>query len=208
MTLAAVAWDIDGTLVDSEPLHHRALVAVSAGYGVDLSDLPDQAFVGIHIGDVWTILRPRMPVSLDESEWVHAINRYYVEHRHELVITPGAVETVQALHRRGVKQACVSNSNRMIVDANLDAIGIARCLSFSLSLDDVVAGKPDPYPYAEACRRLAVAPAGVIAVEDSATGLASARAAGLRLAGFGPHVADDAVDVRLRRLDELLGVVF
>ena len=57
----AVAWDIDGTLIDSEGLHQRSLIETGAEFGVDLSDLPDEAFRGIHMRDVWTALQPRFP---------------------------------------------------------------------------------------------------------------------------------------------------
>lgn len=185
MSIRAIAWDVDGTLVDSEPLHHRALLHGSAGFGVDLSDLPDQAFRGVHMGDVWQILRPRLPATLREDEWLAAINRHYVDHRHELIAVPRAVETIRAIAGMGLPQVCVSNSARMIVDANLDALGVASLIAFSISLDEAVSGKPDPWPYAEACRRLALAPAAVLAIEDSRTGVTSAIAAGLPCAALG-----------------------
>ncbi|MEI7598484.1 MAG: HAD family phosphatase [Aestuariivirga sp.] len=185
MNVRAIAWDVDGTLVDSEPLHHRALLAGSAHFGVDLSDLPDEAFRGVHMGDVWKILQPRLPTSLAEAEWLTAINHHYVNHRHELAPVPQAVDTIRALAEMGLPQVCVSNSARMIVDSNLDALGVARYMAFSISLDDVVHGKPDPWPYAEACRRLGAAPATVLAIEDSQTGITSALAAGLRCAALG-----------------------
>lgn len=175
----AVAWDIDGTLVDSEPLHHRALIAASLEFGTDLRDLPDMAFRGIHMGDVWHLLRDRLPSTLSEETWADAINRHYVAGRRTLQPLPGAVETIRALHRQGVPQVCVSNSCRLVVDANLDALDVVACIDFSISLDDVTEGKPSPLPYAEAAARLGLAPETVVAVEDSATGIRSARAAGL-----------------------------
>src|SRR3984957_13538295 len=57
----AVAWDIDGTLIDSEPLHQRAIVAASAALGVDLSDIESGAFRGVHALDIWQALGPRFP---------------------------------------------------------------------------------------------------------------------------------------------------
>lgn len=108
--LCAVAWDIDGTLVDSEPLHHRALVAASLECGTDLRDLPDMAFRGVHMGDVWRRLANRLPPGLEEEAWMDAINCHYVSARHTLVAIPGAVETIRALHALGIDQVCVSNS--------------------------------------------------------------------------------------------------
>lgn len=195
---SAVAWDIDGTLVDSEPLHHQALVAASAGFGADLSDLPDMAFRGIHMGDVWRLLAGRLPADLEEAVWLEAINRHYVANRHQLSAVPGAVETIERLAALGIPQVCVSNSGRSVVDANLDFLGILPHIRFSLSLDDVPEGKPSPVPYRMAADALGLPPAAVVAVEDSQTGLISARAAGLHAVlleeaasepGEGPSVA-------------------
>jgi HAD superfamily hydrolase (TIGR01509 family) len=183
----AVAWDIDGTLIDSEPLHQRALIEGSAAFGVDLSDLPDEAFRGAHMVDVWTALRPRFPGGVERQAWLTAIERFYVEHAGSLAPTPGAIEAVCALVKHGVPQACVSNSGRAIVDANLDALGIRNMIAFSISLDDVSAGKPDPEPFRQAACRLALPPETVVAVEDSATGARSAREAGLYVVRFAPE---------------------
>jgi HAD superfamily hydrolase (TIGR01509 family) len=182
----AVAWDVDGTLIDSEGLHQRSLIETGAEFGVDLSDLPDEAFRGVHMRDVWTALKPRFPVSVDRKTWIAAIQRFYIARAPSLSPIPGALEAVRALAAEGVAQACVSNSGRAIVDANLEALQIRPAISFSISLEDVSAGKPDPEPYREAARRFALPAAAVVAVEDSGAGARSARAAGLYVVGYAP----------------------
>jgi HAD superfamily hydrolase (TIGR01509 family) len=183
----AVAWDLDGTLIDSEGLHLRALIESSAAFGVDLSNLPDEAFRGVHVLDVWEALCPRFPATTGRSAWLGAIERYYVEHASELAPSPGAVAAVLELAERDVAQACVSNSSRAIVDANLDSLGIRQTIAFSISLDDVSAGKPDPEPFREAALRFALPAAAIVAVEDSAAGVRSAKEAGLHVVGYSPE---------------------
>ena len=186
-TFRAVAWDIDGTLIDSEPLHQRGLVAASADFGADLSDLDPEAFRGVHARDIWKALKPRFAPGAKFETWIAGIESYYVAHAAELEPNPGAVEAMRDLAARGVAQACVSNSGRTIVDANIEALGIGKIIAFSLSLDDVSSGKPDPEPYREAARRFALPAAAVIAVEDSGAGARSARAAGLYVVGYAPE---------------------
>lgn len=203
----AVAWDIDGTLIDSEPLHHRALLAACRALGSDLSDLPEQAFRGIHMGDVWKLVSPRLAAGVAEAEWAALIDAHYVGNRASLIALPGAVATIRALEKRGVAQACVSNSSRSVVDANIAALGIADAIAFSLSLDDVDAGKPDPEPYRRACARLGLPPASVVAVEDSRSGALSARAAGLYVVGYTPSGGGfGEVDREIDRLEDLLAL--
>lgn len=203
----AVAWDIDGTLIDSEPLHHRALLAACRSLGSDLSDLPEQAFRGIHMGDVWKLVSPRLAAGVAEAEWAALIDAHYVDNRASLIALPGAVATIRALEKLGVAQACVSNSSRSVVDANIAALGIADAIAFSLSLDDVDAGKPDPEPYRRACARLGLPPASVVAVEDSRSGALSARAAGLYVVGYTPSGGGfGEVDREIDRLEDLLAL--
>jgi len=185
--MRAVAWDIDGTLIDSEPLHHRALLAASLALGTDLSDLPDQAFRGIHMHAVWNLLRPRLRKDLTREDWLRAIDEHYAENLDALVPIVDAVATVRALDAMGVPQACVSNSGRAVVDANLAALGIAGIIRFSISFDDVTEGKPSPQPYLLACERLGLPPGEVVAVEDSRSGALSARRAGLVVVGYTPQ---------------------
>ncbi|MBT3360911.1 MAG: HAD family phosphatase [Rhodospirillales bacterium] len=184
MKPCAVAWDIDGTLVDSEPLHLRALLATCLSFGADLSDLPADEFLGIHMADVWLRVRTRLPAGLEETVWLDAINRFYVERQGELVEMPGAVKTVRALADMRIRQACVSNSERVIVNANLNALGIAEAIEFSISFDDVTKGKPSAEPYLLAAKQFGAPPHEILAVEDSEAGLASATAAGLYAVGF------------------------
>jgi HAD superfamily hydrolase (TIGR01509 family) len=187
--IRAVAWDVDGTLVDSEGLHHFALVTVSARYAVPVAE-DDTRFVGVAMEDVWAQLQPQYPPALSWSAWLDEINQVYLAHSAGLRATPGALAAMRRLERSGVRQCCVSNSHREIVDANLAAIGARPFVEFALSRNDVARGKPDPEPYLAACARLSLPPSAVLAVEDSASGVAAALAAGCRLARVEPAGAD------------------
>jgi HAD superfamily hydrolase (TIGR01509 family) len=183
--LAAVAWDIDGTLVDSEPLHHEALVAACKHFAVDISDLPSDRFIGLNLLDIWAALAARFPSVTNRSDLISTINTYYASNAPlRLALMPGALDTVRALHRAAIPQVAVSNSNRIVVDANLKALGLHQMISWSLSLDEVARGKPDPLPYRMAAAYLRVPPSSILAIEDSETGIASAKAAGLNTRGF------------------------
>ena len=117
---------------------------------------------------------------------------------------------MRELAARGVAQACVSNSGRTIVDANIGALDIGGIIAFSLSLDDVTAGKPDPEPFRQAARRLGALPAATVAVEDSGAGARSARAAGLFVVGYAPlgesFVGADRSIAHLSEVPALFGV--
>jgi HAD superfamily hydrolase (TIGR01509 family) len=194
----AVAWDIDGTLVDSEPVHLAALVAVSGRYGLDLSGDPPDRFLGKHLGDVWETLQGLYPPDLAMAEWVEEILGEYHSRQRDVAVIRDMLDAMHALHALGIPQACVSNSERFIVDTNIAVLGVSDLIQFSISRDDVGAGKPDPEPYLEACRRFGALPGQVVAVEDSDTGARSAHAAGLKVVRFHPERRTTCVEELMR----------
>lgn len=184
MTVGAIIWDIDGTLIDSEPLHLHSLLETCAEYNVDLSDLPDDEFIGVNLYDVWDAIKNRLPGTLSRDEWIAELNHYYRANSQLLTPMPQAVEVVTSLSERGIIQAAVSNSNRSIVDTNLEVSRLQTYMKFSLSLDDVSTGKPSPVPYLKAISILGLKVEEIIAIEDSLSGVQSANAAGLTVLGF------------------------
>jgi beta-phosphoglucomutase-like phosphatase (HAD superfamily) len=208
MRFGGIAWDVDGTLADSEPRHHRALLAASRRWGVDLSALPEAGFRGLHNADVWETLRPRFPASLARDTWLDAIDDAYVDDDGPIHPMPGALDAMRSLNGWGIGQVCVSNSNRRIVTANLAALGVQDLVAGIVGLDDVAAGKPDPTPYRTGCALLRLPPGRVGAGEDSATGVAAARAAGLFVVGFaGPGTpAPAGADLVTDDLRDVLGL--
>jgi HAD superfamily hydrolase (TIGR01509 family) len=207
--LRAVAWDIDGTLIDSEPLHETVLNTVCAGHGADLSDLPVSHFRGMHMPDVWKELQSRMPSSLAETDWADAIIDEYVAHAHELQPLAGAVAVMRTFAAAGLKQVCVSNSGRRIVNANLEALGVLDLIEFSISLDDIAFGKPHPEPYRVASQRLNIPVQAIAAIEDSTAGATSAREAGLRVFGIAADGGGPvgSADVTVNRLLDLPALI-
>lgn len=187
--IKAIAWDVDGTLIDSEPVHHKALMAVSKRYGVNIA-ANDTRFIGVAMSDVWTVLAPFYPPGLGPHTWLSEIVEAYIERTAELQPIAGAPETVLALAAAGLVQCAVSNSSRRIVEANLKAMGLDRTMAFAIGREDVVHGKPDPEPYRLACERLGLDASHVLAVEDSVVGAASARAAGMPVLRYGADFTD------------------
>ena len=193
MSIKAVLWDVDGTLVDSEPLHLEALLAVCARFNVDISNLPDDTFIGVNLNGVWDALKHLFPDSLSLNAWKASIDEYYAHHAEKLHVMPGAIETIQRLNKAGIRQAAVSNSGRSVVDTNLAFLGINALLEFSISLDDVSAPKPAPEPYLQALAAMNLEPSQALAVEDSKAGAMSAKAAGLTLVAYNnPGLPADA----------------
>ncbi len=183
----AVAWDVDGTLVDSEPLHLKALQAVCNAHGVDITDHGPTPFIGVAIAQVWRILAPRFGPALGrdpalaERTFRAAVTQHYLDHAHQVRPMPGAREALAYLARQGVRMVAVSSSERPIVMANLRSLASVDLFCGAICLEDVQQPKPAAEPFLRALALLERTAAQTWAIEDSVSGARSARAAGLQV---------------------------
>ena len=180
MTPKAVFWDMDGTLVDSEPLHEAALVAALRSVGIAPPVNLHERVLGVAAAPVYDMLRSEFGLDLPFDDWIVRKYDHYLPMAETLKPRPGAIEVFNALRALGVQQAVVSNSDRVIVDANLSAVGLIYPGMRTISRNDVREGKPHPEPFLRAAWLAGVDPADAVAVDDSVTGATSGLAAGMR----------------------------
>jgi HAD superfamily hydrolase (TIGR01509 family) len=180
MTPKAVYWDMDGTLIDSEPLHEEALVVALRGLGIaPPADLHERV-LGVAAYPVYEMLRDEFGLGLPFDDWIGHKYAHYLREAPRLKPRPGALEIFRDLNARGVEQGVVSNSDRLIVDANLRALDIHEAGMRTVSRNDVRNGKPDPEPYLRAAWLTGIDPADSVVMEDSRPGATSGLAAGMR----------------------------
>ncbi len=184
LPIHAVLWDMDGTLALSEPLHMRSLIAVLAQHGIEAGDELHPLMFGRTGRDVHGICRERFGLDVPFAAWSAFRAERYVAEAARLAPRAGALEVWHAAARAGLRQAVVSNAGRMLLEANLNALGLQRPELVSVSANDVRRGKPDPEPYLRAAYLLDVEPRHAVAVEDSPTGARAALAAGMRVLGW------------------------
>jgi beta-phosphoglucomutase-like phosphatase (HAD superfamily) len=203
--IEAVLWDIDGTLLDSEPYHFKSFVAVCEAHGQTLAKTEYDRLLGRSMAEVYAMLNAVQPLPLDLPALAAACSDYYVTHVADVPARTGALEKVAELAERGILQACVSNSTHRVVQANMGVIAMPEALRFALSRDDVTHGKPHPEPYLRAAERLGVHPSACIVVEDSPIGARAGKAAGMVTIAWPQHgtLKFDPVDHLIAELAEL-----
>jgi HAD superfamily hydrolase (TIGR01509 family) len=178
MTAAAVLFDMDGLLVDSEPVWYAVETAVVGRLGGTWPPEHQVALIGgtLDASCRYMIAHTGADITVDElsAQLVDEMVRHF---RADLPVHAGALELVDAVRARGVPTGLVSSSYRMLVDAALDRLGRHR-FDVTVAGDEVARGKPDPEPYLTACEQLGVAPHATVVLEDAASGVAAAEAAG------------------------------
>jgi HAD superfamily hydrolase (TIGR01509 family) len=171
-------FDMDGVLVDSEPLWFRAETAVMARLGGSWAEGDQHVLVGGSMAVTVAYLLERGTRAPDPAD----VERWLVDSMAEMLssgplpVMPGARELVEQVSAAGLPYALVTSSERVIMDAVLSGFGAA--FPVTVCADDVSACKPDPEGYLLAAAKLSVEPARCIVIEDSLNGVAAAEAAG------------------------------
>lgn len=178
----AVLCDLDGLLVDSEPLWTLAEQRVAEGLGGVFTPELKVRMIGQQLDRAIGILLDGLGTSQARAANPEEVSRLLMAEMAALFargvpLQPGAEQLLNALAEADVPLALVSSSFRPLVDAALASLGAHRFM-VSVAGDEVEHGKPDPEPYLTAARAMRVVPARCVALEDAPAGLASAIAAG------------------------------
>jgi HAD superfamily hydrolase (TIGR01509 family) len=201
----SVIFDLDGTLVDSEPNYYEAGRRTLAEYGVpDFSWAEHERYVGISTRETIADWRERYGLSAPPEELLAVKNRHYLRLAGASTrVYPQMRAFVELLAAEGVPRAVASGSSPEAIGAILACTGLDRHLRTVVPADEVAHGKPAPDIFLEAARRLGADPADCVVVEDAAPGAAAAHAAGMRCIAI-PYVAAQADAPEFAAADLLL----
>jgi HAD superfamily hydrolase (TIGR01509 family) len=206
----AVIFDMDGLLLDTETLWHEAEVELFRRHGAEFTWDDKMAVIGTSFDFTARYFADRLSRPREEGarlvdemvELMHERVRRQVEAR------PGALELVERLRELdGVRIGLASNSPRFLVEDALATAGLLGAFETIVTSSDVEHAKPAPDIYLRACADLGVAPSEALALEDSASGVAAAKAAGLDCIAVPQYAETDvsAADRIVDSLEELIG---
>lgn len=178
--IEAVVFDMDGVIIDSEPVWQQVRVDLVTEHGAVWTDADGDAVRGSE-SEFWaTMVSQRLAGALTPDEVFEEIMRRMVNvYEEHLPLFPGSVEAIERVGSR-YRVAVASGSPRMLVDLVLAGSGLDRIAEAVGYGDEVARGKPAPDVYLDVLSRMDVAPANAIGVEDSVAGLTSLLAAGMR----------------------------
>jgi HAD superfamily hydrolase (TIGR01509 family) len=204
MSVEAVVFDLDGVLIQTEEIWDEVREAFVRERGGRYDAEAQRAMMGMSSPEWSRYIHDDLGVA-DEPDEIAAevVRRMLARYRERVPLLDGAAEAVERLAGRW-PLAIASSSNRPLIDAVLDVSGLGRYFRATVSSEEVPRGKPSPDVYVEAARRLGAAPARCAAIEDSHSGIRSAKAAGMRVIAIpNPSYAPD--EEALALADDVLG---
>jgi len=177
--LKALIFDMDGTLVHSDPVHLEAFAEVLKDEGVAIDEeIYRSKIIGRTNEAIFASLLPHLPVDRHEA---YADEKEATFRRMATQLKPleGLLDLLDWAEGSGMKIALVTNAPRLNADHMLEVLGLAGRFKVEITIEEVERGKPDPLPYLTALERLGLRAEEAIAFEDSPSGMRAAKAAGL-----------------------------
>ncbi len=204
-----ILFDMDGVLVDSEPLFHKAvnIMVERCGAAPITEEENNRYLLGTTVEETWVRVKELRNVPQTPEELLAGYNDVVKEVlRSDLIPRPGVRELIAEAHRRGLPIAVASSSLREWVELKLSVIGLTDAFRVKLGGDDIENGKPAPDIYIKAARLIGLEPAECVAIEDSPIGLAAASSSGAyticTLTDSTRHLDLSAADVIIENLEE------
>jgi HAD superfamily hydrolase (TIGR01509 family) len=177
--IAAVIFDLDGVLLDSEAAWVEVKREFTEENGGRWKQSAELDMLGMSSTEWSRYMHDELGVPVPPEQISSEVAGRLVErYRQRLPLLPGAVEAVRSLARHW-PLALATSSNRNVIDLVLEEAGIADAFAATVSSEEVARGKPAPDVYLDAARRLEVDPGACVAIEDSSNGIRSAHAAGM-----------------------------
>ncbi|MEV1048240.1 HAD family phosphatase [Streptomyces sp. NPDC049916] len=188
-------FDLDGTLVDSEPNYYEAGRRLLARHGVrDFGWAEHSRFIGTGTRETLDILRAEYGIDAPVDELLAGKNALYLElATASTEVFPQMRVFVERLSAAGVPMAVASGSSRAAIEAVLAVTGLDAYIPLYVSAEEVARGKPEPDVFLETARRMGAEPGDCVVLEDAAPGVAAAHAAGMRCVAV-PYVPEAASD--------------
>ena len=217
MAIEAVIFDLDGLLVDSEPVWDEARAAMAQRYGRPWTRADHFKVMGVSTEEWVAYMIARLELALAPQDVAaEVIDQVALLYQRQIPFRTGAVAAVRRVAAR-FPTALASGSPRQLIDIVTGSDALAGCFSVVISADEVAAGKPDPAVYLETARRLGIPPAHCVCVEDSPNGVLAGWRAGMRVinvpdprypltaeqAQFADLVLDSLAALSLARLQNL-----
>jgi HAD superfamily hydrolase (TIGR01509 family) len=180
---AAVLWDMDGTLIDSEPYWMKSEGAFAKANNTIWTEQDGLSLVGMSLYDSSKIIKERVGSDLEPEQIIEKLtDEVTAQLKQEIFWRPGAKELLFLLRKKKIKTALVTMSMHRMAKQVADSIGF-DAFDVIVAGDDVRHGKPHPEPYLKAAELLGEKPEDCVAFEDSLTGLRSAEAANTKAVG-------------------------
>lgn len=182
--MKAVIFDMDGVIIDSEPLHQRVEADLLKELGGEMTDDERESFVGTTDEHLWSWVKEKFKVDLSVEEMIQMKKERFIEEIHTVPLVDGVKELLENLKEEGYLIALASSNNRQAVDKIIEQFDLEKYLELAMSGEDVKKGKPNPEMFLKTAKAMQVKAKECLVIEDARNGVIAAKKAGMKCIAY------------------------
>ncbi|MCV9385892.1 HAD family hydrolase [Reichenbachiella ulvae] len=212
-SVSSVIFDMDGVIIDSEPISQKVVHEMAMARGVDLPDQIHRDYVGAKTSTKWAFIVESYGWKDDVMRLTAESDDRYLEliKTSELNPIDGVLELMEAIYQMNKKMIVASSASRYNIRLVLDKFGLSNYFDQFVSSEDVKHAKPNPDIFLKAAQQLKSRPDECLVIEDSKNGVLAAKSAGMQVIGYQNHRSGnqdlEAADHVVNHLDEVIALI-
>lgn len=182
--MKAIIFDMDGVIINSEPLHFKIEKELLEELGGNISDEELQSFAGTTDYNMWSKFKEMFKLKPSVEELIEAKKERFMKRIDEVELVDNFMDFMLSAYEEGYILAIASSNNRRIVNAVVEKFQLGKYMKFIISGEEVRKGKPDPEIFLTAAKKMGVEPEACLVIEDAENGVKAAKAAGMKCIGL------------------------
>ena len=182
--MKAIIFDMDGVIIDSEPLHFKIEKELIRELGVEITNEEHNSFVGTTEYHMFSIIKEKYQIEFPIEEMIEKKKEMFIENLDQVPLVENFKAFLLTMHKAGYPMALASSNNKRVIGAVAEKFDLKDYIKVFVSADDVKRGKPDPEIFLTAAEKLGIPPASCLVIEDARNGVKAAKAAGMRCIGL------------------------
>ncbi|SLJ90252.1 MULTISPECIES: HAD family hydrolase [unclassified Paenibacillus] len=209
-SIQAVIFDMDGVLIDSEPIYFEIERSSFAHFGAKMTEEEHHTYVGVTLESMWrqVLDKHQLTATVEEALAYHQHNVMQTMLAHpKLTAIPSVERWLSWLHEQHIPIAVASSSPRALIDLIMDKTGLGKYFEVRMTGEEVTNGKPAPDIFLTTAEMIGASPSNCLVIEDSRNGVQAAKSAGMRCIGYrNPGSGDQDLskaDLQISNYDEL-----
>ncbi|NMB09533.1 MAG: HAD family phosphatase [Tissierellia bacterium] len=182
--MKAIIFDMDGVIIDSEPLHFKIERELLEELGGKITEEEHNTFVGTTDYHMWSTFKKQFNIKLSVEEIINIKRKRFIENIHNINLVDNFWDFLMKVYNANYILGLASSNNRKTVDLIVEKFNLDKYFKIAMSGEDVKCGKPDPEIFLKTAEKLGVSPSHCVVIEDAENGVIAAKSAGMKCIGL------------------------
>lgn len=182
--MKGVIFDMDGVIIDSEPIHIKLERELLEEAGGDYSKIKHEDLMGTTDVQMWSTFKEQFNIELSVEELINIKRERFIANLQRIPLVDNVLDLMVSLRNIGCKLGLASSNNERAVEAVKNKFGLAKYIDVFINGEAVSKGKPDPEIFLTTAKHLGLKPEDCLVIEDTRNGVLAAKAAGMKCVGF------------------------